>query len=310
MTIERCIARAVSKPWGSHDLAPWSPTSAQENTIGEIWFERKSPFAQSSALLLKLLFTKQPLSIQVHPDDDMARSMGFPHGKTEAWYILSADPGSQVAIGLKEPLSNDALRKSVEDGSIANRMHWHPAVSGDFHFLPAGTIHAIGAGIIIAEIQQRSDVTFRLFDYGRGREIHADQAIAAMHSAPVFAGPRRLDSNRQILVADAHFVLEKLELSSDARWDIRAKRECWILVLSGDCKVGGVGVSKGETIYLDAECADIEVGALGLVGLLTYPGPDVDEAILWQRHARGEEREKRRLTVNSPPRLINGGSGN
>src|SRR6201999_104403 len=123
-------------------------------------------------------FTTEPLSIQVHPDDAFARSIGLPNGKTEVWYILSAVPGAKVAVGLNYPRSAAELRGSIPDGSISNIVHWHPVQQGDVIFIPAGTIHAIGAGIVLAEIQQRSDTTFRLFDYGRRRELHEDNGVA------------------------------------------------------------------------------------------------------------------------------------
>ena len=125
--------------------------------------------------------------------------MGLPNGKTEAWYILSATPGAQVAVGLKRRITPQELRAAIRDGSIADLVQWRPVAKGDIIFVPAGTIHAIGAGIVLAEIQQHSDATFRLFDYGRQRELHEDNAVAASDAGPAQAqsSPRRLtdDSN-------------------------------------------------------------------------------------------------------------------
>ena len=189
MTIEHAVVQMHRKPWGSTDLLPWAASPANGDAIGELWFERADVAAPKSALLLKLLFTTEPLSIQVHPDDKFARSLGLPNGKTEAWYILSAKPGAQVAIGLKHPLSSAELRASIEDSSIADRVRWRPVQSGDVISVPAGTIHAVGAGIVLAEIQQQSNVTFRLFDYERQRELHVDHAVAVAK-----AGPARLSA--------------------------------------------------------------------------------------------------------------------
>src|SRR6201999_4319940 len=154
-------------------------------------------------------FTTEPLSIQVHPDDAFARSIGLANGKTEAWYILSAIPGAKVAVGLNYPRSATELRTAITDGSIANIVHWHPVRPGDVIFIPAGTIHAIGAGIVLAEIQQHSDATFRLFDYGRQRELHEDNGVAVAHPWPLRTpcNPTRLTANRTVLVASRHFVL-------------------------------------------------------------------------------------------------------
>ncbi len=136
------------------------------------------------SLLLKLLFTSQPLSIQVHPDDAFAHSMGLPNGKTEAWYVLSATPEAKVALGLTRRLTPQQLRTAIGDGSIADLMMWRSVSARDVISVPAGTIHAIGAGLVIAEIQQRSDTTFRLSDSGRGRELHIENAIAVAHAGP------------------------------------------------------------------------------------------------------------------------------
>jgi mannose-6-phosphate isomerase len=172
MTIEHAHAHLLPKIWGVADLRPWSNAADTGATIGELWYERSDPATASPSLLLKLLLTRQPLSIQVHPDDAYAESIGLPNGKTEAWYILRAAPEAKIALGLRQRISSAQLRLAIEDGSIADLVDWRPAHTGDTTSVAAGTIHAIGAGLVIAEIQQRSDATFRLFDYGRGRELH------------------------------------------------------------------------------------------------------------------------------------------
>src|ERR1017187_10074587 len=167
MAIERARVQALPRPWGVLDLTPWSTAAKDGIPIGEIWYDRPGKPASDPSLLLKLLFTSQPLSIQVHPDDAYAQSIGLQNGKTEAWYVLSAAPEAKVALGLKRCLTPKQLRQAGEDGSITDLVEWHAVSQGDSIFVPAGTIHAIGAGLVIAEIQQRSDATFRLSDYGR-----------------------------------------------------------------------------------------------------------------------------------------------
>src|SRR3954469_20497780 len=174
MTIERTHACARPKPWGVSDTRPWSGATHDPVAVGEIWYERPGEVTADPSLLLKLLFTSQPLSIQVHPDDAFARSMGLPNGKTEAWYILSASPGAKVALGFDRRLTSQQLRQSIADGSISDLVLWQTVVPGEVIFVPAGTVHAIGGGLVIAEIQQRSDTTFRLFDYGRQRDLNVD----------------------------------------------------------------------------------------------------------------------------------------
>ena len=105
MTVEHARARALPKPWGVADLRPWSSAGQDGNPIGEIWYERSGSASVAPSLLLKLLFTNQPLSIQVHPDDAYAQAMGLPNGKTEAWYVLSAASQAKVALGLKRRLT-------------------------------------------------------------------------------------------------------------------------------------------------------------------------------------------------------------
>lgn len=130
-----------------------------------------------------MLLTSVPLSIQVHPDDDYARAIGLPNGKSEAWYILAADASSRVALGLKKTLTALEFWHAVDDGSIADLVDWRPVSAGDVIEFPAGKIHAIGPGLVLAEIQQSSDATFRLFDHGRNREIHFEHGLAVPTSA-------------------------------------------------------------------------------------------------------------------------------
>ena len=135
MAIEHARARAIPKPWGVVDLRPWSNAPAHDKAIGEIWYERPDTAAVDPSLLLKLLFTSQPLSIQVHPDDTFAHSMGLPNGKTEAWYVLSAAPEAKVALGLKRRLTPQQLREAIDDGSISDLVAWHPVSADDIIFV-------------------------------------------------------------------------------------------------------------------------------------------------------------------------------
>jgi mannose-6-phosphate isomerase len=292
LTIEHAIVRAKPKPWGSIDLCPWSQASTNDGPIGELWFERPEPAAPETKLLLKLLFTTEPLSIQVHPDDAFARSIGLSNGKTEAWYILSAIPGAQVAVGLNYPRSAVELRTAITDGSIANIVHWRPVHKGDVIFIPAGTIHAIGAGIVLAEIQQYSDATFRLFDYGRQRELHIENAVAVATAGPRErqSPPERLSDARTVLTVNPHFALEQINLVPGSVWILNAPKETWILAIEGHAQLGVMRLSPGEAVFLEADHAEIEVGADGLKALLAYPGPDVNPDALKQPGATGADR--------------------
>lgn len=282
MAIEHASVQVAHKPWGVADLHPWSSIDVSGDPVGELWFQRADKNAPIPALLLKLLFTSEPLSIQVHPGDEFARSIGLPNGKTEAWYILAAAPGARVALGLKRLLTPQALRAAIRDGSIAGLAQWRPVAKGDIIFVPAGTIHAIGAGIILAEIQQHSDATFRLFDYGRKRELHEDSAVAASDAGPIQAqaGPRRLTAVRTALVASPHFVLERIDLPANSNWTLNADRETWILVIEGRARIGLTNITVGDAVFAEADPAGIDVGPDGMSALLAYPGPDPVVALL------------------------------
>ena len=170
-TSKLLTTRLVEKVWGCDSLpAPFAMPLGQK--IGEIWFE---PPVELPSLLAKYLFTSEKLSVQVHPSTDEAQA--GEEGKEECWLVLEADEDARLAIGFKEEISPQAMRAAALDGSIEGLLDWHPVKAGDFFHLAPGTVHAIGPGLTLVEIQQNSDTTFRLFDYGRPRELHLDRAI-------------------------------------------------------------------------------------------------------------------------------------
>jgi mannose-6-phosphate isomerase len=305
MAIEHASVEAARKPWGVGDLRPWSGIDVTGDPVGELLFQRLDKEAPLPALLLKLLFTSEPLSIQVHPDDTFAHSIGLPNGKTEAWYILAATPEARVAVGLKRKLTSQELRASIRDGSIAGLTRWRSVKKGDIISIPAGTIHAIGAGIVLAEIQQRSDTTFRLFDYGRKRALHEDNAVAASDAGPaqVQSASRRLTAARMILIASPHFVIERIELPSHANWTLDADRETWLLVIDGQAQIGLTSASVGDAVFVEADRAGIEVGPDGMSALLAYPGPDPVISLLRDTGAR-MPKSKSALRSPKPKKIV------
>ena len=168
--------RMVAKPWG-RDVLPEPFTAPPGERIGEIWFEPPPAFSQ---LLVKYIFTSDKLSVQLHPSD--AQLPG--HGKEECWLVIDAEPGASLGIGFREPLAREAMRAAALDGSIEQLLDWHPVRAGDFFYIPAGTVHAIGDGISLIEVQQTSDVTYRLYDYGRPRALHLDEGIGVALGEP------------------------------------------------------------------------------------------------------------------------------
>jgi mannose-6-phosphate isomerase len=282
MPIEHTSVRVVRKPWGVSDLQPWSSIDGTIDAVGELWFERADKNAPTPALLLKLLFTSEPLSIQVHPDDTFARAMGMPNGKSEAWYIISAKPGSQIGVGLERRVTPQELRASIRNGSIVELVRWRPVEKGDVIFIPAGTIHALGAGIVLAEIQQHSDTTFRLFDYGRQRELHEDNGVAVANAWPLRSAqnPTRLTAERTVLVASRYFVLERLDLPEGSSWAVLAEAETWLLVLDGHAAIGLAAASTGQAIFVGGGRTSIEVGINGLTALVAYPATAPVDSLL------------------------------
>jgi mannose-6-phosphate isomerase len=287
MAIEHALTRAVPKPWGVDDLQPWSGADPGDVAIGEIRYERPGNANVDPSLLLKLLFTSQPLSIQVHPDDAFAHSIGLPNGKTEAWYVLNAAPQAKVALGLSRHLTPQQLRAAIDDGSIADLIVWHEVSAGDVVFVPAGTIHAIGAGLVVAEIQQRSDTTFRLSDPGRRRELHVESAIAVADAGPADFQMRskQLTGERTLLVSSPHFVFERINLAPASSWSLEAERETWLLVLSGSAIAGPFALGVGEALFAQSDGVEITASAIGMVGLVAYTGGNPIPNLL-QRLAR------------------------
>lgn len=274
MTIERVRVLVRHKPWGVADLGPWCSLDHGSGPIGELTYERADAAAPAASLLLKLLFTSAPLSIQVHPDDAYAKSIDLPNGKSEAWYVLDAAPGAMVALGLTRSVTRDQLRRAIDDSSIEQLVQWQTVDKHDAISVPAGTVHAIGAGLIIAEIQQRSDATFRLFDYGRNRGLHADDGVSVAHlgAAAFQIAPRQLSEERLLLVSNAYFVFERISLQPGSHWHLDAAGETWLLTIEGDAKVGPIGLTQGGCVFAQTEHVDIRAGRCGMICLVAYAG--------------------------------------
>jgi mannose-6-phosphate isomerase len=236
--------RYVEKPWGRTQL-PSMFDPPEGKRIGEVWFAGDPDLP----LLAKYIFTSERLSIQVHPSDDQARARGLAQGKTECWAILDAEPGATIGLGTKRPLSPEELREAALDGSVEELMEWRPVSAGDFYFVPAGTVHAIGAGISLLEFQQNADVTYRLYDYGRPRELHLDDGVAVANAAPYPAAlVQHLDGgDERTLVDGPHFTLVQ------SNTDALQRRQRWVVPLSGKVQSGGDVAVAGECLLLKPE---------------------------------------------------------
>lgn len=296
------------KIWGSHDLSPVFEPSPKR--IGEAWYtfeentvingsppERtlgrwmmelgprlmgafggdgeKSRPKPYFPILTKLLFTSQKLSVQVHPGDAYASAheqgqdkQG--HGKTEMWYVVDARPGAAVALGLREELSSGDLREAARSGEIERILNWVEASKGQTFFVPAGTIHAIGEGLVIHEIQQNSDITYRLHDFGRTggdgkpRTLHIDDAVgvARQYEHPGAAEPLRLHGSaagRELLMACPYFAAERLVWSERFGYEPDAGRADILTFLRGRGRIGADSYRPGDCYVIPATAETFEI---------------------------------------------------
>jgi mannose-6-phosphate isomerase len=249
--------REVEKPWGK-DALP-APFSAPEGRrIGEIWFE---PPEQVSELLVKYIFTSEALSVQVHPSDaqTMAKGLGR-QGKEECWLILDAQPGAKLGMGFREHVSPETMRAAALDGSIEQMLHWHDVAPGDFFYIPANTVHAIGAGISLIEVQQNSDITYRLYDYGRPRELHLDEGVAVSKGEPypVERYHAHVPARGSMTLADGPlFLLD--QVAGAPSGDVASRYAGPLLVIprEGEVRIAGEAIAPGNC-GLAARLSDVD----------------------------------------------------
>lgn len=232
--------RFATRVWGYDDLRPWFDRDRNNgDPLGEVWltgddclissgpFQGQSlatAFAQKpeallgpsapraeSPLLIKVIFAREKLSVQVHPDDRLAQKYGQPRGKTECWYSLASDPGAEVAVGLKPGVTMDQVRSGIQDGTLEQSLNLVSIDPGDMIFVDAGTVHAIWPGSILLETQQNCDITYRMYDYGRPRELHIERSLEATRLT-TRAGkvPPVQREDRTILIDVEYFRVERL----------------------------------------------------------------------------------------------------
>ena len=234
----------VAKVWGREHLPPPFAAPAGER-IGEIWFE---PPPELPQVLVKYLFTSEKLSVQVHPSD--AEALPGEAGKEECWLVLDAEPDARLAIGFVREVSEDEIAAAAQNGTIEELLVWHPARAGDLFYLPAGTVHAIGPGLSLVEVQQSSDTTFRLYDYGRPRELHLERALAVAQGVPYGAEHRRSVADGPVLVDGPHFRFERIEGAPDAATLYAHAVPLLVLPLSGAvmARDGSARAGAGECL--------------------------------------------------------------
>jgi mannose-6-phosphate isomerase len=267
--------------WGKSDLRPWYDETGTNELVGEAWLTgpqclvETGPFrGQTLAsvgekiggefpLLVKILFPADKLSVQVHPDDAQAKAMGETRGKTECWYVLEADPGATVALGLKPGVGAKEVAASVESGTMETLLEHVPVSVGDMLFVDAGTVHAIGPGVVLLETQQTSDVTYRLYDYGRPRELHLEKGLQVI-KPKTQAGkvaPRKMEGFTR-LIEQRYFVVDRFELGATKEETVSLDRAGCLVGLTGR---GVVRTPDGELELIPGKAVVVPIGDLSVV---------------------------------------------
>jgi mannose-6-phosphate isomerase len=313
------------RPWGTLDLSPIYPNHKFEEKIGEAWLtgdagkvangvlkgqsladlsaeygpELVGDAAQDASrfpLLLKFLFPHEKLSVQVHPDDAAARLAGLPCGKTECWYVAHARPGAQIALGLKPGVTREQFAVSIEQKRAEELLNWINVFQGEMIYVTGGTVHTLGPGSIMLETQQQSDTTYRLYDYGRPRELHLKEGLAVIKEKTVAGkvvrpAPSKLNggaNRRAPLIAAPYFTVDMFELKEPQSFktqDESGKRSVQILVAVEGCGIveaygaNPVTLARGDAVVVPAAVGEFQVRPQWSVEFLkaSVPGAPVPE---------------------------------
>ncbi len=284
--------------WGKRDLRPWYETTGTTELVGEAWLTGPQciietgefagrEFASIShelggefPLLVKLLFPNEKLSVQVHPNDEQARKMGEVRGKTECWYVLEAAPGAYVSLGLKEGVDAARFRAAVANGTAEDLLQQVPVSQGDMLFVDAGTVHAIGPGVVLLETQQTSDVTYRLYDYGRPRELHLEKGLAIMraHTEAGKIAPRAMNGFTR-LIEQTYFAVDRFEAASGKPAFIQMAGPGCLVGLSGTShvKTGNITLElpPGRAIVLPTGTGDLAVESAAEASFVRCQAPSM-----------------------------------
>jgi mannose-6-phosphate isomerase len=279
------------RPWGARELAPiyHRKILPDEEPIGEAWLTgdqcrvTNGPLGGATLaelcrlfgrelvgsapqetgrfpLLTKFLFPCDKLSVQVHPDDAAAQRLGEPCGKTECWYIVQAKPGSQIALGLKPGTTHEQFAHAIRQQRAEELLNWVEVFAGDMIYVDAGTVHTLGPGSIIVETQQNSDTTFRLYDYGRPRELHIEQGLTVMKQRTAAGkAPRQpREGMGERLIATSKFVVDRVVLEGGETFSGESGHSAQVLVAIAGCGVvehpssGPLAFASGDAVIIPA----------------------------------------------------------
>jgi mannose-6-phosphate isomerase len=258
--------KTVEKPWGKDRLpAPFETPAGKR--IGEIWFV---PPPELPQLLVKYLFTSEALSVQVHPSDAQTEAAGLgKQGKEECWLVIDAEPGARLGIGFTRKVDAETMRAAALDGSIEDALEWHPVNAGDFFYIPANTVHAIGGGCSIIEIQQNSDITYRLYDYGRPRELHLEESVRVAKGEPYDERRHMHVDGPATLVEGPYFRLDLVEGAPSEEVARRYVGPLLVIPRDGEATVEDEAVAPGECAL--AASLDLVQFAPDTACLITQP---------------------------------------
>jgi len=301
--------------WGTRDLAPIYTSPPGQQPIGEVWLTgdasrvSNGPLAGRTLgelvrefgrdlvgdaargpgfpLLIKFLFPEQKLSVQVHPDDAAARRAGLPCGKSECWYVLAAKPGAKIGLGLKPGVTRAGFEQAIRAGRADELLHWVEVHRGEMIYSPAGTVHAIGPGMLLVETQQNSDTTYRLYDYGRGRELHVEEGLAAMQEQTRAGRVERMgDDDMARLIASPYFTVHKQATrgtwfrESAPEWDsveVLVGLDGGGLVECPGCQT--TVFSRGEAVVIPAALKQFTLKPQGEIEFLAVTLPERGRAV-------------------------------
>jgi mannose-6-phosphate isomerase len=299
------LPRFDPRPWGTRDLSPIYPNHKFDENIGESWLtgddckvangplmgQTLSQLSEEYGvdlvgqaprdprrfpLLMKFLFPAEKLSVQVHPDDEQALRVGQPWGKTECWYVAHARPGAQIALGLKPGVKAPDFEKAIHEQRAEEFLNWMNISVGEMIYVAGGTVHTLGPGSIIVETQQQSDTTYRLYDYGRPRELHLKEGMAAVREKtssgkvihPAAMEMRGSHNLHSPLVAAPYFVVDMFEIKQSLPLKTRddsGKSSAQMLVAIDGCGVveapgkEPVTMAKGDAVVVPACIEHFEV---------------------------------------------------
>jgi mannose-6-phosphate isomerase len=263
----------AARIWGRESLAPWYESTGLSEKAGEAWLSGPKSAIETGELagrtldevlpefplLVKMLFPDDKLSVQVHPDDEQAKALGLVRGKTECWYVLEAEPGATVACGLKRGTDAEGLLVAIAADRVEDVLEMLPVKAGDMVFVDAGTVHAIGPGVTLLEVQQTCDVTYRLYDYGRPRELHLEKGLAVVKTK-TRAGliePEDRDGFTR-LIRTKYFVVDRYELGTRGSTVLENLSAGCLIGLAGEATVGGVEIKVGQAVVLPLGVATVE----------------------------------------------------